>query len=70
MTTPDEDPTVAAAGLLLAHVPPDVGSVNVNVVPAHNVVTPVIVPGGVLSTRKTDAVADEIPLLVQITRHR
>jgi len=45
VTTPVVDPMVAMPVRLLIHVPPDVGSFNVVVLPTHNVVVPPIAAG-------------------------
>ena len=42
VTTPEADPTVANAGLLLVHVPGPVGSVSVTVEPGQTLVKPLI----------------------------
>lgn len=48
VTIPVDEPTVAIAVLLLAHVPPP-ASLRVVVLPAHTVATPVIAPGSGLT---------------------
>jgi len=51
VTSPDEDPTVATAGLALLHVPPVVVVVSVVVCPAQSRNTPLIPPGnGLIDT--------------------
>lgn len=44
-TTPVDEPIVAAAVLLLTHVPPGTGLVNVDGVPLHTDNVPPIAPG-------------------------
>ncbi len=43
VTTPDEEPIVAIAGALLVHVPPEIWSDKVVVVPTHVLVLPIMV---------------------------
>ena len=43
-TLPDDEPTVATAGLMLDHVPPEGGQLNVLHVPGHTFTEPVIGP--------------------------
>lgn len=45
VTMPVEAPTEATSGLLLLHVPPEVGSVRVVVRPTHNIDVPLIGAG-------------------------
>jgi hypothetical protein len=45
VTIPVTEPTVAMDVLLLVHVPPVVALVNVEAVPAHRFITPVIAVG-------------------------
>jgi hypothetical protein len=45
VTIPDNEPTLAIAGLLLLQVPPPVASVNVVVSPEHTINTPDIGAG-------------------------
>lgn len=45
LTTPDDEPMVAMAGLLLLQVPPGVASVSVVVKPMQPLVVPFMVPG-------------------------
>jgi hypothetical protein len=47
---------VAAAGLLLVHTPPLGASVSADVVPAHKVVVPIILPGNGLTVTTVDVV--------------
>jgi len=51
VTVPEEEPTVALVMSLLAHVPPLVRSLSVDVAPAHNVVVPVIDDGVPLTVK-------------------
>lgn len=46
----------AAAGLLLVHTPPPGASVKADVVPAHNVVVPMILPGSGLTVTTVEVV--------------
>jgi len=45
VTTPEDEPTVATAGVLLLHVPPGVVWLSADVMPGQSTVTPLIAPG-------------------------
>jgi hypothetical protein len=59
---PDEEPIVATDGVLLLHVPPEVASDNVMVVPAHNEVGPVIVPADAAGLTVTVVETVQVPI--------
>jgi hypothetical protein len=61
VTTPDADPTVATAALLLAHVPPTVALLNTVVFPAHTFNVPEI--GAIYRFTVTVFVAFAVPQL-------
>ena len=66
VTTPDEL-TVATEVLLLVHTPPEVASVNVLVLPKHEVAEPEIaatVPEVLTVTVNVDAVVPQVVILV------
>lgn len=69
VTTPDDEPTVATAALLLLHVTPEVAVVSVRVEPAQIVPAPEMAAGGEFNTNWIPAVEEERPLLVQSTTH-
>ena len=48
-TIPESEPTVAIAGLLLTHTPPDIVLASVVVAPAHNAAVPVLAGGWVFT---------------------
>ena len=61
VTTPDEEPTVAAAVLLLLHVPPAGVQVSVFVPPGQTAGAPYIAPG--LEFTVTVAETDPVPVV-------
>ena len=69
VTTPDDEPTVTTAALLLLQVTPEVAVVSVSVEPAQIVPAPEMAAGGEFNTNWMPAVDEEIPLLVQSTTH-
>jgi hypothetical protein len=59
LTTPEEEPTVPTAVVLLLHVPPEVASAKVVVAPTHTDVVPVI-DAGVVHPAGTSTCAHQV----------
>lgn len=49
VTTPVSDPTLATDGVLLVHVPPEMGSLNVMLDPVHTLFGPDIAVGNAVT---------------------